>query len=100
MAAASPLGEVPVIDLLAMDSATAAAAVNAALARFGFFYVRNHGISEELLAKQCARACSSQRQRTRRDAAPRRDPSQVRYQRLRVRAARRHEDGDAFRPVA
>jgi hypothetical protein len=47
------LGEVPVLDLVEMDPDAAAACMDAALRRFGFYYVRNHGIPEALLAQQC-----------------------------------------------
>jgi isopenicillin N synthase-like dioxygenase len=51
-AAAAALDEVPVLDLQD-DTDAAAQCMDAALRRFGFFYVRNHGIPEALLAQQC-----------------------------------------------
>jgi isopenicillin N synthase-like dioxygenase len=52
--AAGSLDEVPVVDLATMSAAEAAAVVDAALRRYGFFYVAGHGIPEELIAQQCA----------------------------------------------
>lgn len=54
--AADALEEVPVLDLAATPAAEAAAVVDAALRRFGFFYVAGHGIPEELIAAQCVPA--------------------------------------------
>ena len=53
MAAHSPLDEVPVVDLATMSAAEATAVLDAALRRYGFFYVSGHGIPEELIAQQC-----------------------------------------------
>lgn len=50
-AAAAVVQEVPVVDLQG-DRAAAAAALDAALRRFGFFYAAGHGISDGLLAEQ------------------------------------------------
>jgi len=46
------LGEVPVLDLGATPRADAAAVVDAALRRYGFFYVTNHGVPPALVAQQ------------------------------------------------
>jgi len=45
--------EVPVVDLACTEaSCNLAEEVGAALQRFGFFYVRNHGVPESLIARQ------------------------------------------------
>ena len=49
------------LDLASTPAAEAAAVVDAALRRFGFFYVRNHGIPDELIAQQCAARASARR---------------------------------------
>ena len=52
MGSVEGLGEVPVLDLGALSASEAAALLDSALKRYGFFYVRNHGIPEELLLQQ------------------------------------------------
>lgn len=51
--AADSLDEVPVVDLASMSAAEAASVLDAALRRYGFFYVSGHGMPEELIAQQC-----------------------------------------------
>ena len=55
MSSLEALGEVPVLDLGTASAADAAAQLDSALRRYGFFYVRNHGIPEALLAQQYVR---------------------------------------------
>ena len=58
--AADSLDEVPVVDLATMSAAEAASVLDAALRRYGFFYVSGHGIPEELIAQQCVPTASAQ----------------------------------------
>ena len=100
-AAAAALDEVPVLDLQD-DTDAAAQCMDAALRRFGFFYVRNHGIPEALLAQQCVSKGGRLQLDPERGATDHRRwcALQVRGCRRDLCAARRHQGGDAVRPVA
>ena len=78
------------LDLAALSREEAARRMDAALRRFGFFYVSNHGVPQELIDSQCVSAVARRSRAHSRRSRPRSTP-QVRRRRLRVRTARQRE---------